>query len=188
MAAGPFQRSVWRQETDQIDPSKLIFLDESGVATEMTRRCGRALRGDRVCEGTPRPGVILCSYLATPPVETSGASSASHICLAIGRAPPIGIGPERMRSASASPSTSSIRASRIHCSHTSTCKFRVPRARSNRICIVWFASREPGSWGSLRLACLPACALTHLPGSSFHLGRSIARLLPFPKFGWKFKD
>jgi len=31
----------------------LIFLDESGVTTEMTRRYGRAPRGQRVQEGTP---------------------------------------------------------------------------------------------------------------------------------------
>jgi len=52
-AAGQFQRSVWRQETGQIDPSKLIFLDESGVTTEMTRRYGRGPRGERIREGTP---------------------------------------------------------------------------------------------------------------------------------------
>jgi transposase len=52
-AAGQFRRSVWREETSQIDPSKLIFLDESGATTEMTRRYGRGLRGERVCEGTP---------------------------------------------------------------------------------------------------------------------------------------
>jgi transposase len=52
-AAGQFQRSVWREEANQIDPSKLIFPDESGVTTEMTRRYGRAVRGERVCEGTP---------------------------------------------------------------------------------------------------------------------------------------
>jgi transposase len=52
-AAGRLQRSVWREEANQIDPTKLIFLDESGVTTEMTRRYGRAPRGQRVCEGTP---------------------------------------------------------------------------------------------------------------------------------------
>ena len=51
--AARFARSVWWQETSQIDPSKLIFLDESGVTTEMTRRYGRARRGERVGEGTP---------------------------------------------------------------------------------------------------------------------------------------
>ena len=51
--AARFARSVWRQEISQIDPSRLIFLDESGVTTEMTRRYGRARRGERVGEGTP---------------------------------------------------------------------------------------------------------------------------------------
>ena len=37
----------------RIDPEKLIFLDESGVATEMTRRYGRAQRGRRVRQGVP---------------------------------------------------------------------------------------------------------------------------------------
>lgn len=31
----------------------MIFLDESGVTTEMTRRYGRGARGERVREGTP---------------------------------------------------------------------------------------------------------------------------------------
>jgi DDE superfamily endonuclease len=30
-----------------------VFLDESGVTSEMTRRYGRAPRGERVAEGTP---------------------------------------------------------------------------------------------------------------------------------------
>jgi transposase len=51
--AARFERSIWRQETNQIDPARLIFLDESGVTTEMTRRYGRARRGERVGEGTP---------------------------------------------------------------------------------------------------------------------------------------
>lgn len=37
----------------RIDPQRLVFLDESGVTTEMTRRYGRAPRGERVGEGTP---------------------------------------------------------------------------------------------------------------------------------------
>ena len=52
-AAGQLARSIWRHETSRIDPSKLIFLDESGVTTEMTRRYGRAFDGERVGEGTP---------------------------------------------------------------------------------------------------------------------------------------
>ena len=35
------------------DPERLIFLDESGVSTQMTRRFGRARGGRRVHESTP---------------------------------------------------------------------------------------------------------------------------------------
>ena len=52
-AAGRLGRRLWREEAKQIDSAKLIFLDESGVTTEMTRRYGRAAGGRRVCEGTP---------------------------------------------------------------------------------------------------------------------------------------
>lgn len=36
-----------------IDAERLVFLDESGVSTQMTRRYGRARRGVRVSESTP---------------------------------------------------------------------------------------------------------------------------------------
>ncbi len=36
-----------------MDPQRLVFQDESGATTEMTRRYGRAPRGERVAEGTP---------------------------------------------------------------------------------------------------------------------------------------
>jgi transposase len=36
-----------------MDPQRLVFLDESGVSTHMTRLWGRALRGERVREGAP---------------------------------------------------------------------------------------------------------------------------------------
>lgn len=36
-----------------VAPQQLIFLDESGVTTSMTRLYGRGAGGDRVCEGTP---------------------------------------------------------------------------------------------------------------------------------------
>ena len=47
------RRQLWWQARKQIDPRHLVFLDESGVTTEMTRRYGRAPRGERVGEGTP---------------------------------------------------------------------------------------------------------------------------------------
>ena len=36
-----------------MDPAKLIFLDESGAKTNLTRLCGRALKGQRVHAHTP---------------------------------------------------------------------------------------------------------------------------------------
>lgn len=35
-------------------PERLIFLDESGVTTQMTRTWGRALKGERIGEATPQ--------------------------------------------------------------------------------------------------------------------------------------
>lgn len=37
----------------EIEPERLVFLDESGATTEMTRRYGRAPRGERIREATP---------------------------------------------------------------------------------------------------------------------------------------
>ena len=34
-------------------PARLVFLDESGTKTNMTRRCGRAQRGERVHASQP---------------------------------------------------------------------------------------------------------------------------------------
>ena len=47
------QRQFWQREAGQIDPAQLVFVDESGVTTDLTRRYGRALHGARVEEGVP---------------------------------------------------------------------------------------------------------------------------------------
>lgn len=46
-------RAAWREEFARIDPSRLVFLDESGATTAMTRRYGRAPRGERVDAAVP---------------------------------------------------------------------------------------------------------------------------------------
>src|ERR1035438_5124284 len=51
--AGRRQRAQWWEQMGRIDAQRLIFLDESGVTTELTRRYGRAVGGARVQEGTP---------------------------------------------------------------------------------------------------------------------------------------
>lgn len=50
---GRLRRQAWWEQVSQIDLPQLVFLDESGVTTEMTRRYGRASRGERVREGAP---------------------------------------------------------------------------------------------------------------------------------------
>ena len=47
------RREQWRAETTGIDPERFVFLDESGVTTDMTRLYGRARPGPRIHEGTP---------------------------------------------------------------------------------------------------------------------------------------
>lgn len=52
-AAGQARRFQWWKQAGRIDPERLIFLDESGITTEMTRRYGRGPGGERVREATP---------------------------------------------------------------------------------------------------------------------------------------
>lgn len=47
------ERQRWRRAIAQVDPRRLVFLDESGAKTNMTRRRGRAPRGQRVVEHAP---------------------------------------------------------------------------------------------------------------------------------------
>jgi transposase len=47
------RREVFLDRLRSIPPERLIYLDESGVSTQMTRRYARAERGVRVHESTP---------------------------------------------------------------------------------------------------------------------------------------
>ena len=46
-------RTVWRAAAPTLDPARLVFLDESGVRTDLIRRYGRGLSGARVPDHTP---------------------------------------------------------------------------------------------------------------------------------------
>jgi hypothetical protein len=48
------RRQTFLENIRTITPEKLIFLDESGVTTQMTRLRGRAPRGRRIAEATPQ--------------------------------------------------------------------------------------------------------------------------------------
>jgi transposase len=46
-------RLAWRTLIPTIDPARYVFLDESGVATDLLRLYGRSLRGTRLVDRTP---------------------------------------------------------------------------------------------------------------------------------------
>ena len=47
------ERRRWKQAIADVHPSRLVFLDESGAKTNITRLYGRAPRGQRVIEYAP---------------------------------------------------------------------------------------------------------------------------------------
>jgi transposase len=51
--ANRIRREQYLARIRETPPEKLIFLDESGVSTQMTRRFARGLKGARVHEGAP---------------------------------------------------------------------------------------------------------------------------------------
>jgi hypothetical protein len=46
-------RAAWWADQHKLDPSRLVFLDESGVNTKMARLRGRAPRGQRLVASIP---------------------------------------------------------------------------------------------------------------------------------------
>jgi len=47
------KREEWKEFQQSVDPAKLVFLDESGINTGMTRLYGRALKNQRVIDAVP---------------------------------------------------------------------------------------------------------------------------------------
>jgi transposase len=47
------KRRDFRRDVAQVEPGRLVFVDETGVTTAMTPRYGRAPRGERVDDSTP---------------------------------------------------------------------------------------------------------------------------------------
>jgi transposase len=47
------KREAWSEKVPGLDPTKLVFLDETGANTKMTRRYGRAPIGERVIGRVP---------------------------------------------------------------------------------------------------------------------------------------
>ena len=59
-------RAAWRTALSGIDPARLVFVDETGTNLSLTRRYGRAKRGERVVGQVPRnpgPNVTLIAAM-----------------------------------------------------------------------------------------------------------------------------
>jgi transposase len=46
-------RAAWRAGQPELDPSRLVFIDETGASTKMARRYGRSPRGERCVAAVP---------------------------------------------------------------------------------------------------------------------------------------
>jgi transposase len=64
-----WRRQGWWEQIAELDPACLVFLDESGVTTEMTRRYGWAPRPQRVSEAVPAGHWRTLTVLAALTVE-----------------------------------------------------------------------------------------------------------------------
>jgi transposase len=57
-------REAWREQQPSIDPKRLVFIDETGTTTNMTRLRGRAPRGKRLVDKTPHGHWKLTTFIA----------------------------------------------------------------------------------------------------------------------------
>jgi Winged helix-turn helix len=67
------ERQAWRDAQPKLDASKLIFIDESWVTTNMARRYGRAPRGERVIGHVPHGHVWTPCSMQGESLVRSGA-------------------------------------------------------------------------------------------------------------------
>ena len=56
------ERDEFSKEIAAVDPNRLVFLDESGILTNMTRRSARAPIGERACGEAPVGGSASPSW------------------------------------------------------------------------------------------------------------------------------
>jgi hypothetical protein len=57
-------RTAWQAAAPTLDPTRLVFLDESGVRTDLVRRYGRGLDGARVTDHAPDGRWHTTTFLA----------------------------------------------------------------------------------------------------------------------------
>jgi len=58
------RREAWFEGQLDLDPAKLIFIDETWTTTNMARKCGRALKGERLRASVPHGHWKTTTFLA----------------------------------------------------------------------------------------------------------------------------
>ena len=79
-------RASWKRKQPRLDPKKLIFIDETGTSTNMTRLRGRCRRGQRLVAQVPhghwkilRQDRISPPFVDAAPAQAGNASSRGLI-------------------------------------------------------------------------------------------------------------
>jgi len=70
------RREDWFEGQPDLDPERLVFIDETWTSTNMARRCGRAPKGERLRAGVPHGhwktttfiGALRCTGMVAPMV------------------------------------------------------------------------------------------------------------------------
>jgi transposase len=60
------QRDGWQESQPWMDPSRLVFVDETCATTAMARRYGRAPKGQRLVEPIPQGHWKVTTFVAAP--------------------------------------------------------------------------------------------------------------------------
>lgn len=68
------RRNDWREKTVHMDLRRLVFLDESGAKTNMTRLYGRSFDGQRVADATPHGHWCTTTMLSS--IRLDGSTAA----------------------------------------------------------------------------------------------------------------
>jgi DDE superfamily endonuclease len=76
-------RQAWRELVPQLDPDKLVFIDETGASTKMARLYGRSKRGQRCRAAVPHGHWLTTTFTAalrrtalTAPMTLNGPMNA----------------------------------------------------------------------------------------------------------------
>ena len=78
-------RAQWATTAPTLDPTRLVFLDESGVAPNLLRRYGRSLRGQRVADHAPQGRWESSPFIAA--LRVTGLTAPAVLDGPIGRGP-----------------------------------------------------------------------------------------------------